>query len=64
MTAAEFKQIRLDASLTQSQLAKILGTTERTIRRYETDEQPIPRVAQVAIGIVKTHPELVKSWLK
>lgn len=37
MTPSEFKQARRKLGLTLSQLSKILGVDERTIRKWEAD---------------------------
>ena len=36
------KELREDRDLTQSQLAEILGTTQRTISYYENNQREIP----------------------
>jgi len=42
MTPSEFKAHRYDLGLTQEALAHILNTTARTIRRWETEDDPRP----------------------
>ena len=42
MNAGRFKQIRISLGLTQSQLARDAGYTERMISNYETGKNPIP----------------------
>lgn len=58
MTPEEFKQARLDANLTQSELAILVGMTDRAIRRYEAGA-PHPTCCKVlewvADGMLK-HP--------
>ncbi|MBR5544605.1 MAG: helix-turn-helix transcriptional regulator [Clostridia bacterium] len=36
------KELREDRDLTQSQLAEILGTTQRTVSYYENNQREIP----------------------
>ncbi len=36
------KELREDHDLTQSQLAEILGTTQRTVSYYENNQREIP----------------------
>ena len=36
------KELREDSDLTQSQLAEILGTTQRTVSYYENNQREIP----------------------
>lgn len=36
------KELREDHDLTQSQLAEVLGTTQRTISYYEKNQREIP----------------------
>lgn len=38
----KIKELREDHDLTQSQLAEILGTTQRTISYYENNQREIP----------------------
>lgn len=37
MTPSKFKQIRQDLGLSQSALAETFGTTDRAVRRWESD---------------------------
>ena len=48
MTPAEFRQIRKDLKLTQSQLAEKLGVHPITISHYETGATPIPLAIAIA----------------
>ena len=38
----KIKELREDHDLTQSQLAEVLGTTQRTISYYEKNQREIP----------------------
>lgn len=48
MKAQELKAIRLALELSQADLAKYLGVTERSVRNYESHE-PIPKWIQKAL---------------
>ena len=52
MTPAKFKEHRYDLALTQEELARILNTTARTIRRWETEDDPRP-VNPIAIRVME-----------
>ena len=52
MTPAEFKQHRIDAHLTQEQLADKLGCGARTIRNYENDTGALPERAVKMLKLV------------
>ena len=45
----EFRNLRKSAGFSQSQLSKELDVTIRSITRWETDVNPIPRIAELAI---------------
>jgi transcriptional regulator with XRE-family HTH domain len=49
MTAAQLKRALRDAGLSQRGAAKRLEINERTMRRYVSGEQPIPRVVEYAL---------------
>ena len=42
MTAREFTRIRGELGISQARLAKALGVTDRTVRRIEAQDCPIP----------------------
>ena len=46
--ATEIKRLRATLDLTQSELAKRLGVTQRTVAGWETGAK-IPKVAQLAL---------------
>lgn len=52
MTPSKFKEHRYDLALTQEELACILNTTARTIRRWETEDDPRP-VNPIAIRVME-----------
>lgn len=49
VTAAQLKRALAKAGLSQRGTAKELGINERTMRRYISGEQPIPRVVEYAV---------------
>lgn len=49
MTGKQLKRALRDAGLSQRGAAKELEINERTMRRYISGEQPIPRVVEYAI---------------
>lgn len=50
MTGNQLKRALQKAGLSQRGAAKALDINERTMRRYISGEQPIPRVAEYAIS--------------
>jgi transcriptional regulator with XRE-family HTH domain len=52
MQAADLKNLRTALKLTQVRLAAELGISLRTLKRYELEEQPIPRVVELALQTV------------
>jgi DNA-binding transcriptional regulator YiaG len=52
----ELQRIRKQLAVTQTLLAKQLGVTANTVARWERDEMPIPKIAEVALKyIVEKH---------
>lgn len=49
MTALQLKRVLAKAALSQRGAAKLLEINERTMRRYISGEQPIPRVVEYAL---------------
>jgi hypothetical protein len=49
MTAGQIKKVLAKAALSQRGAAKLLEINERTMRRYVSGEQPIPRVVEYAL---------------
>lgn len=49
MTALQLKKVLAKAALSQRGAAKLLEINERTMRRYISGEQPIPRVVEYAL---------------
>jgi DNA-binding transcriptional regulator YiaG len=49
MKGKEFKYLRRSLGLSQSQLSKELDVTIRSITRWETDVNPIPKMAALAL---------------
>jgi transcriptional regulator with XRE-family HTH domain len=55
LRATELRALRLDAGLTQRELARKLGMTIRSLSRYETGARKITRVLAIAVRCVATH---------
>jgi hypothetical protein len=49
LTALQLKRVLANAALSQRGAAKLLEINERTMRRYISGEQPIPRVVEYAL---------------
>lgn len=49
MTGGQLKRVLAKAALSQRGAAKLLEINERTMRRYISGEQPIPRVVEYAL---------------
>ena len=52
MTPSQFKQIRYEAKLTLSQLSKVIGVNERTIRRMENGTAPIHEPVAILMNLI------------
>jgi len=50
MTALQLKRALAKAALSQRGAAKRLEINERTMRRYISGEQPVPRVVEYAVS--------------
>lgn len=50
MTALQLKRALQRAGLSQRGAAKALDINERTMRRYVSGEQPVPRVVEYALN--------------
>jgi transcriptional regulator with XRE-family HTH domain len=53
VSAKEFKQKREEKGYSQTELAKLLRVTVRTISRWETGERAVPGIAFVALEGLK-----------
>ena len=51
MTPDELKKARLTASLTRTQVAALVGMSERSIYRYENGEYPIDQRTATALRL-------------
>jgi transcriptional regulator with XRE-family HTH domain len=49
MNAPEFAALRNALGMSRNKLADALGLNERSIRRYESGERPIPKTVQMAL---------------
>ena len=67
MTGAQVKKAMAELGFTQQQLADELGVARNTVNRWANDLEPIPRIAELAIGALAgrrpryaTNPAIVK----
>ena len=49
MTANQFKRFRTKLWKNQREAAQALGVSQPTVTRWETGENPVPRMAQILI---------------
>lgn len=64
MTPTEFKQIQFDLGLTNTELAHILDTNERTLRKWKDEDEdrgPNPVAARVMIWM-RDHGWTPPEW--
>lgn len=59
MTGPEFRAARKALRLSIPALAEILGTNERTIRRWEATKWEIPRMAAILVPAMVRDPDLL-----
>ena len=59
MTPEQFKQIRSDLTITQTQLADMMGTTLRSVQRWESGERKISGVVAKLMGYVKKYKNTI-----
>ena len=52
MTSQEFKELRLQTGLNQTQLSKEWGVTDRTVRRWEAGDVPISPIAAYCLKMM------------
>lgn len=50
MTPEQFKQACQALGLTESKLAKAIGLSDRTIRRYKSGEWPVNEQTKIILG--------------
>ena len=62
MTPAEFKAARKALGLTVNAIASELRTNERTIRRWERGDIPIPHTAVLAMKYLALSPSVRFIW--
>jgi transcriptional regulator with XRE-family HTH domain len=64
LTAAQLKRALAKAGLSQRGAAKRLEINERTMRRYVSGEQPVPRVVECALYWLSDSDEQRKAFVK
>lgn len=52
VTGNEFRRLRRSAGYSQSQLAREIDVTIRSLTRWETGETPIPKIAELALKYI------------
>jgi len=52
VTGNEFRKLRKAGGFSQSQLAREIDVTIRSLTRWETGETPIPKIAELALRYV------------
>ena len=52
MTPEEFKSLRQQLGLNQTELAREWGVTDRAVRRWEAGHSPVPPVAAYCLRIM------------
>jgi transcriptional regulator with XRE-family HTH domain len=52
VTGNEFRKLRKSGGYSQSQLAREIDVTIRSLTRWETGETPIPKIAELALKYV------------
>lgn len=52
MTGNEFRKLRESIDYTQARLSKEIDVTIRSLTRWETDETPIPKIAELALKYI------------
>lgn len=55
MTSDRFRDLLSRLSLTQAGAAKLLQSGERTVRRWASGDQDIPRAVQIALALMVKH---------
>ena len=52
VTSGQFRKLRESMDYSQAQLGKLMGTSGRTVRRWETGEIPMPKMAEMALELI------------
>lgn len=58
MTSKQLKDLLERVGQTQVGMARILGISDRTMRRYIAGELPVPRVVEIAVRCLADHSGL------
>jgi len=59
MNCDEFKKIRDELKLSQSELSKLLDVTRQTIWKYETNKYHIPKTVQLSMFFLRNKTNLI-----
>ncbi len=60
MTAAQFKQLRLELRLTQSQLAAAMGKSKSSIVKYEAGDVKIQADTAILINLLRNKKPIAR----
>lgn len=60
MTGQELKKLLDDANMTQVNMAKSIGISDRNMRRYVSGVLPVPEVVEIAVRCLTTHSQVGK----
>ena len=52
VTPGRFRKLRESMDYSQAELGKLMNTSGRTVRRWETGEIPMPKMAQMAMELI------------
>ncbi len=52
VTPGRFRSLRESMDYSQAELGKLMNTSGRTVRRWETGEIPMPKMAQMAMELI------------
>jgi len=52
VTPGQFRKLRESMDYSQAQFGKLIDTSGRTVRRWETGEIQIPKMAEMALELI------------
>ncbi len=52
VTPGQFRKLRESMDYSQAQLGNLMDTSGRTVRRWENGEIQIPKMAEMALGLI------------
>lgn len=63
-SAAEIKKIRLSHKLSLQVMSRIIGTTPRSIRKWEAGDNPPNKITYRMYQMISKHPEIIQELIK